>query len=59
MGGKPEFFSQSSEEDPDAERDNVLNLFYSQFGKPKIVEVCFESLNKKGIERERMEIGDS
>ena len=36
---------QSSKEDPDAERNNVLNLFYSQFGKPKIVEVCFECLD--------------
>jgi len=40
-----EFFSQSSKEDPDAERDNVMNLFYSQFGKPKIVEVCFECMD--------------
>ena len=40
-----EFFSPSSKEDPDAERDNVLNLFYSQFGKPKIVEVRFECLD--------------
>jgi hypothetical protein len=47
-----EFFSQSSKEDPDAERDNVLNLFYSQFGNPKIVEVrleCLDSCKEKQV----------
>ena len=50
-----EFFSPSSKEDPDAERDNVLNLFYSQFGKPKIVEVRFECVDKNAVELERTE----
>jgi len=37
-----EYFSQVSKEDSKVDRDNVLNLFYSQFGKPEIVEVRFE-----------------
>jgi hypothetical protein len=38
-----EFFSQVPKKDSNIDRDNVLNLFYSQFGRPKIVEVRFES----------------
>jgi hypothetical protein len=40
-----EFFSESSKENPNIDRDNVLNLFYSQFDKPKIVEVRFECVD--------------
>ena len=54
-----EHFSESSKEDTNVDRDNVLNLFYSQFGKPKIVEVCFESFEKKGMKKETIETGDS
>ena len=39
-----DFFSPVPEEDSNVDRDNVLNLFYSQFGKPKIVEVRLECL---------------
>lgn len=39
-----EYFSQVPKGDSNVDRDNVLNLFYSQFGKPKIVEVRFEYL---------------
>ncbi len=41
-----EYFSQVSKDDSNVDRDNVLNLFYSQFGKPEIVEVCFECLER-------------
>lgn len=40
-----EYFSQVLKEDSNVDRDNVLNLFYSQFGKPEIVEVRFECLD--------------
>jgi hypothetical protein len=48
-----EFFAQSPKEDPNVDRDNVLNLFYSQFGKPKIVEVRFECVDKNTKENKR------
>lgn len=41
-----EYFSQVSEGNSNVDRDNVLNLFYSQFGKPKIVKVSFECVDK-------------
>jgi hypothetical protein len=41
-----ESFSQFPKEDSNVDRDNVLNLFYSQFGKPNIVEVRFECFDK-------------
>lgn len=44
-----EYFSELPKEDPNVDRDNVLNLFYSQFGKPRIVEVCFECLDKEAV----------
>jgi hypothetical protein len=40
-----EFFSQPPKEDQNVDRDNVLNLFYSQFDKPKIVEARLECLD--------------
>ncbi len=40
-------FPESAEEDLKVNKDNVLNLFYSQFGNPKIVEVCFECFDEK------------
>ncbi|MGD2085600.1 MAG: hypothetical protein PVH61_05375 [Candidatus Aminicenantes bacterium] len=39
-------FPESAEENLRVDKDDVLNLFYSQFGHPKIVEVCFESLDR-------------
>ncbi|MGD2090958.1 MAG: hypothetical protein PVH61_32590 [Candidatus Aminicenantes bacterium] len=39
-----EYFSQVSKVDSKVDRDNVLNLFYSQFGKPEIVQIRFECL---------------
>ncbi|MGD2091529.1 MAG: hypothetical protein PVH61_35480 [Candidatus Aminicenantes bacterium] len=42
-----EYFSQASKKELDVDRDNVLNLFYSQFGKPEIVEVRFECIDKE------------
>ena len=48
-------FPENAEEALRVDKDEVLNLFYSQFGHPKIVEVCFESFNKKGMEKERIE----
>ncbi len=45
-----EYFSQASKSDSNVDRDNVLNLFYSQFGKPKIVEVCIECLEGNATE---------
>lgn len=44
-----EFFSLAPKDDPNVDRDNVLNLFYSQFGKPKIVEVRFECFDKDAV----------
>ena len=44
-----EFFTRlfpgNSEEALRLDKDDVLNLFYSQFGKPKIVEVRFECMD--------------
>jgi hypothetical protein len=40
-----ESFSEFPKEDSNVDRDNVLNLFYSQFGRPKIVKVRFECLD--------------
>jgi hypothetical protein len=40
-----EYFSQVSKGDSKVDRDNVLNLFYSQFGKPEILEVRLECLD--------------
>jgi hypothetical protein len=37
--------SEGEKEDLEVDKDNVLNLFYSQFGKPQIVEVRFECLD--------------
>jgi hypothetical protein len=58
-----EFFTQlfpgNSEEALRVDKDDVLNLFYSQFGHPKIAEVCFESSDKNGMEKETIETGDS
>jgi hypothetical protein len=52
-----EFFTRlfpgNAEEALRVDKDDVMNLFYSQFGHPKIVEVCFESFDKKGMEKER------
>lgn len=42
-----EYFSQVSKGDSKVDRDNMLNLFYSQFEKPEIVEVQFECVDKK------------
>ncbi len=48
-------FSDSAKGDADDEKDNVLNLFYSYFEKPKIAQVSFERFEKndKDIERNK------
>ena len=46
-------FPESAEENLRVDKDDVLNLFYSQFGHPKIVEACFEIFDKKGMEKEK------
>jgi hypothetical protein len=35
-------FPESAEENLRVDKDNVLNLFYSQFGHPEIVDACFK-----------------
>lgn len=35
-------FSEEAKEDLKLDKDNILNLFYSQFGNPKIVDVSLE-----------------
>jgi hypothetical protein len=52
-------FPESAKEALRLDKDNVLNLFYSHFGNPKILEVCFESFDKKGMEKETIETEDS
>lgn len=47
-----EYFSQVSKKDSNVDRDNVLNLFYSQFGKPEIVEVRFDCLEGNSMQME-------
>lgn len=48
-----EYFSQVSKGDSNVDRDNVLNLFYSQFGKPKIVQVLFECFEENSTKVEK------
>lgn len=38
-----QLFSESQKDDGNEDRDNVLNLIYSQFGNPEITKVIFES----------------
>jgi hypothetical protein len=35
-------FSEEAKEDLKSEKDNILDLFYSQFGNPKVVDVSLE-----------------
>jgi hypothetical protein len=47
-----EFFTwllKEQEEDTGIDKDNVLNLFYSQFGNPEFVEVRFEYIEKEAM----------
>jgi hypothetical protein len=50
-----EFFSASGQEDPEVDRDDVLNLFYSHFRKPQIAHIDFECFDKndKGKENKK------
>jgi hypothetical protein len=43
-----QLFPESAQEALRLDKDDVLNLFYSQFGKPKIVEVRFECMDNCG-----------
>jgi hypothetical protein len=52
-------FPENAEENLRVDKDDIMNLFYSQFGHPKIVEVCFESFSKAGMEKEQIEAEDS
>ena len=40
-------FPENVEEALRVDKDDVMNLFYSQFGHPKIVEAYFEDFDKK------------
>ncbi len=42
-----ELFIESQQKDFKVDKDNVLNLFDSQFGNPEIVKVRFECLKKE------------
>ena len=52
-------FPENAEEFLRVDKDDVMNIFYNQFGHPKIVEVCFESFEKKEMKKETIESGDS